>query len=161
ALATNYRVDVDTSVTDQAHNPAEVFTSRFSTVADLTSANPRVLAVAPIDGALDVPGDTHVGGRLSQPLDPATIHTTSLQVFNDLIFSPLSGTVSLDATHTVATFVLSGTLPALSFFDVEVTADARDASGNPADGFFSSFETGFARDDVAPALLGTSPASGA
>src|SRR5262249_39739859 len=58
-------------------------------------------------------------------------------------------------------FVPSGILPALSYIDVSVSSDARDPSGQPLDSFFSSFQTGTALDDVAPTLIGTSPAAGA
>src|SRR5206468_9142889 len=79
---TTYLVEVDASVTDQARNAAEPFTSFFQTSPDPASAAVRVVAVAPTDGAVNVPLNTHVAVRFSKPVDPATITANTFQVSN-------------------------------------------------------------------------------
>src|SRR5262249_4449029 len=73
----------------------------------------------------------------------------------------LPGTLALDGTGTVATFVPASDLRSNGTFHIEVTSELRDLVGTPFAGLVSNFATAADRDDVAPAVMALSPLDGA
>jgi len=87
----------------------------------------------------------------------------SFNVTDDVSGQLVSGTVQVDPTGTIATFVPQQALAVDHQFQVTLSSTTQDSSGNGLSGSGTSFSftTAFAPDTTSPRVLGVSPANGA
>ncbi len=134
----------------------------------LDSAPPTVTSVLPFDGEAALGPDAVVEIQFSEPMNPATIDASSIQVSID--GTRLAGEISVSADRAAVTFTPGSPLPDRRLVVVEVFGDklnfegavvdpgVRDPSGLSLFGTFrSSFTTG---DNTAPVVISRSPAPG-
>ena len=145
-------VVVSTSVTDIfGRHPAQVFTSRFTTV-DLSA--PAVTAVNPQNQAIQVPLPAHVVVTFSEPLSDTSPFDSLVQVAGP------AGAVAGSTVHSspaTVTFAPAQPLQTDGTYTVTVNG-AIDLSGNQqTQAFSSSFKT---LDTMAPVLSLSSPGNG-
>jgi hypothetical protein len=97
---------------------------------DATAAPPTVIAVVPANGATGVATNTTVTATFNQMMNPITAATFTVTCAAPCV-SP-TGTVQLDATHTVATFTLTPAtvLLPLTQYTATVTGATSAASGS-------------------------------
>lgn len=119
---------------------------------------PTVLATVPTDGAVDVDPETTVLVFFSEPMDPASVTTTTFTVSDGT--TALSGQVRL--VGVTATFVPDGPLAPGVVYTGRVTRDVADVVGNTlvADHVWT-FTTRSARDRTPPRVISTAPSRGA
>lgn len=163
---TLHQVFVTAGVTDTHGNHALSSSSGFRTAVDPATVAPHVVALQPSDGAADVPVNSHITVRFSEPMDAASITTGSLTLTEcvapfSVCDTPVSGTVTLDAAGVLATFTADAELTANQYFLVGISSAAQDVTGTPLAPFATVFQTGSARDDVEPAVEVTNPVDGA
>src|SRR6266542_3227026 len=129
-----------------------------ATVTTLDVTPPRVIAIIPVNNATGV---SRVGTSLitlSEPIDPATLTTTTYNMKITSTGELIPGTIVYNATARTAEFKPTFPLPNATNITVTVTAGLKDLSGNAAVPFTSTFTT---RDEIAPSVIATSPANGA
>jgi len=150
ANSTTYTVSVTTGVTDTSGNPLDQdpgtggdqdFSSSFTTAAADTTA-PTVTSVDPTDGATGVAVNTNVVVTFSEPVDSATVDSTTFTVSNG---GAVAGIITVAGDGLSATFDPDADLANSTTYTVDVTNGVTDTSGNALDPpFSSSFTTGAA-----------------
>lgn len=122
---------------------------------------PTVLSTAPDNGASDVATGTTVSVVFSEPMDPATLDTSTFTL-QDGGGNPIAGTVAVSNGDATATFTPNAPLDSATSYTATVTTQAGDAAGNGlASDYAWSFTTQTAGDTTAPTVSATSPADGA
>ena len=125
---------------------------------------PRVSATAPATLNPVVTGvaiNTRVTATFTKAMNPATL-TTSTFTLACPVGSPVTGSVSYDASSRVATFVPSANLPVATLCVVTITTGAQDTGGIALQSAFVwSFVTGSAVDATAPTVISQVPAQDA
>lgn len=143
AASTAYTATITTAATDLAGNAlagnAAVLPGSgnhvwsFTTAADGDTVAPTVSAISPTDEASGICTTKVVSATFSEPMDAATINTTTFSVSDNGV--PVAGTVSYDATSQVASFVPTSAsgFAANKSFTVTVTSGntgVKDLAGN-------------------------------
>ena len=128
---------------------------------------PTVLSISPFNGAISVPLNAQVQVQFSAPMNRSTFSLgnsgSATVFFYDVITNQeVPGTISVDASGTIATITPSQALPAGRPFVVYLSdaSPVQDTCGNKLPGQQVSFMTGFAEDLSGPSLTGTSPENG-
>jgi Concanavalin A-like lectin/glucanases superfamily/Bacterial Ig-like domain/Bacterial Ig domain len=150
-------------VRDVAGNVATGSTGwSFSVGAD-DGMPPIVLSVSPVDGSSGVPQTTPVTATFSEPMDPASITTATLELRNATGVL-VAATVTYDQGAQSATLTPSAPLPAGVTYSALVkggAAGVQDLAGNAPPGSLSwSFSVG-STDVAPPTVVSVSPANGA
>ena len=126
-------------------------------VAGDTTA-PTVIYTSPEDGATGVAINRDINATFSEPMDRATLNTSTFIVNRGTM--PVTGKVTFadkTATFTPTSEVSSGAL-----YTATITTGAKDRAGNAlANNYVWSFTTGMAADTTAPTVIFTSPVHGA
>lgn len=126
------------------------------------AAPPTVTAVAPINNATGVTiNNTIITAAFSEPVAPIT-GTASFTVTCAGPCANPTGTVSLDATNSIATFALAAgeTLTPLTLYTATVTGAKSLATGlTQASPYVWNFTTGVAPDTTRPTVTLTVPAT--
>lgn len=116
---------------------------------------PSVVATSPQDNATGVGVNTAIIAIFSEPMDPASI-TTSSFILNDSNGAPVPGSVSYSGT--TASYTPDTNLAYASQYTALVTDHAHDIAGNPLQSVYTwSFTTGEAPDITPPSVLSVSP----
>ena len=145
------------SFTDLAGNAASLGTVYFVTAGEVDATAPTVVAVAPADGAAEVPVNARVRLTLSEAVDVTSVGPVVVQV------NPAApGTVALESDRVTLTFTPTTALAVSTKYTVTVNG-LRDLAGNGMAPFSSSFTTrGVATNDTtAPTVTAIAPAHGA
>ncbi|MCF8079981.1 MAG: Ig-like domain-containing protein [Desulfobacterales bacterium] len=117
-----------------------------------------VTSTVPFDGATGVPIGNRLTVAFTEPMDPATINTTTFILKQGA--APVSGIVSYSGL--VATFTPLSDLAPLTTYTATITAGAKNLDGNPlAQDYSWSFTTGAAPDTTSPRVTLTVPVNGA
>jgi YD repeat-containing protein len=153
------QVFLDSTALDTDGSPVSSYQGTFHTVPDPANVQLAVVATNPANGATNVPLNVVLELQYTGSLDPATINANTVFFFNQF-GQFVTGTVTLDATQQLVTFVPSAPLAANTFYEFQVTSGVRGTNGSPAQFFFGSFTTGTAVDNVSPVVLAVSPADG-
>ncbi len=119
---------------------------------------PVVSSVDPPAAAVDVPLESNVVVRFSEPLDPATLSVASARL--EVGGSPVPLALELTAGNSVLTLDPDAFLPQLASVTLRLDATLTDAGGNALAPFASSFTTESA-DATGPRVQSISPADGA
>jgi len=154
--ATSFTAMLTIGVKDLAGNalPApEVW--GFTTGATSDTTAPTVVSTNPVDLSTAIAIDQAVNATFDEAIDPATLDGASFTVVAPGPIA-VTGTVSLDVTSTIATFVPDANLPANTQLTATLTTAVTDLSGNPlAADFVFTFttdaHTGVATVDLASA----------
>ena len=158
----SYRLYIYSTVTDSAGNPLGLnYLSTFTTgtlSADVSP--PQVLAVSPPDGASDVPVNSRVTVRFSEPINPLTVDAATVQLQSGGAPVALSQALSDNdrlLTLTPAADLAAGVLHTL------VLSALTDVAGNELASFSASFQTAAsgAVDTTPPAVAAVDPSDGA
>src|SRR5271166_2940023 len=141
------------------------FQSTFTTGSSTDAVAPQIVQTSPQSGSTSIPTSAPVVVQFTKPMDPATLMPTSqsFNVTDDVSGQLVSGTVQVDPTGTIATFVPQQALAVDHQFQVTLSSTTQDSSGNGLSGSGTSFSftTAFAPDTTSPRVLGVSPANGA
>ncbi len=93
-----------------------------------------------------------------QAMDPATITSATFTVTGPGV-TPVTGTVTYDATNNTAVFAPTGLLPASTTFTGTITTGARSSAEVPlANNFVWTFATSADSDTTQPTVISTNPA---
>ncbi len=74
-------------------------------VNDVDVTAPTLLTLSPPYGITGVPLNTAVTAEFNEPLNRSTVNASTFQLYDTVTGLYISGTVSLDATGRVATFM--------------------------------------------------------
>ena len=130
-----------------------------STVTTIDITRPTVIATSPVDGATGVSRAGTSTVTFSEPMDPATINTSTFNIRVTSSGQILAGTVTYNATTRVAEFIPSSPLPNTTQLTVTVTTGVKDLAGNAlATPFTARWTT---RDEDGPTVTASLPAQGA
>ncbi len=137
-------------------------------VETCTTNAPTVLRMSPVNGGSNIPLNTQIQAQFSAPMNRSTftLGNSGTVIFfdTDNWFQPLPGTISLDASGTIATITPSTSLAAGHSFYTYLSWNSpyvQDACGNVLPGnYYGSFTTSFSPDTAGPTLTGTSPVNG-
>jgi hypothetical protein len=147
ATSTQHQVTITPDVRDEAGSQFDAdpggdptpFFSRFTTAASADTTPPRVTAVDPANGAV-APPTTSVAVTFSEPIDTFSVTSNSFRLERG--GNRVGGSISFNSAATVATLTPSSALATGQSFDVIVTTDVTDRSGNRlAQQFQSNFST--------------------
>ncbi|MDI1254344.1 ice-binding family protein [Thermomonas sp.] len=105
------------------------YTWNFTTGLGADVVPPTVIAVTPANGACL---QTEVGATFSEPMNPATISTTTftLQLTGPPLGTAVVGAVAYDLPTRVATFTPAAALQASTSYTATITTGAKDITGN-------------------------------
>jgi len=137
-------------------------------VETCTTNPPSVLQISPFNGAANVPLNTQIQVQFSVPMNRSTftLGTSGTVILFDTSYwwQPLPGTISLDASGTIATITPSESLAAGHQFYTYLSWNSpyvQDACGNVLPGnYYGSFTAAFSSATAGPNLTGTSPVNG-
>ena len=119
---------------------------------------PSVISVLPLNNATAVPSGSTYSVTFSEQMDPATITSASITLKQGSVSVP--GTVTYSGV--TATFTPSAVLALSTVYTGTVTTDVTDIAGNPLAGnYSSSFTTSAGIDNMAPAIISTTPGNNA
>ena len=154
---TNYTVNVTTAVKDASGNAlASQFNSSFTTAAAADNTAPTIVSRNPSNGATSQAINTNVTVTFSEPMDPATINTTTISLAPTSGGSAVAATVSYDAATNTATLNPTADLAYNTSYTLTVTTGVKDVAGNAlAAQSTSSFTT--MQDTVAPTVTARTP----
>ena len=162
-LASNTAYTVQANgVRDSAGNlMTKAFTSAFTTGASVDSTPPTVTLVDPGNNSTDVPTNVHYVVQFSKAMDPSTLTSSSLAIFDNLANAYIAGSVQVDPSDTTASFIPNQPLPIGRTFSVSLSNAIKDGAGNAltAAGPFS-FSTGYGSETAPPHFLVSSPGNG-
>ena len=128
---TTYTATITTGVEDLAGNLHMVsnYVWSFTTGAPLV-APPTVLSTNPANNAVGVCPNATVNVTFSEAMNPATINTATFTL-DGPASTPITGTVTLDVTGTIATFTPASNLTASTSYMAEITTGATNLAGTP------------------------------
>ncbi|TPW11791.1 MAG: hypothetical protein FD129_1591, partial [bacterium] len=96
---------------------------------DVAAAPPAVTRLVPVDAATDVALDRQVRAFFADPMDPATISTSTFTLAGPGA-AVVTGTVTYDAVNFIAIFSPSGSLAATSVYTPTITTGAKNQAGD-------------------------------
>jgi Ice-binding-like/Bacterial Ig-like domain len=127
AVSTTYTATITTGATDTFGNAlASNFVWTFTTNSTLCTTPPTVISVTPGNGVCP---DTTVTATFSEPMNPATINTTTFTLTGP--GGAVAGTVTYDVPSRVATFKPTSPLALATTYTATITTGAQDLFGVP------------------------------
>jgi hypothetical protein len=149
-------------VTDISGNPVAASATPFGVAAGPDVSAPIVLAENPVSGLTNVPTNAVVSLLLNEPIDPGSVTTSTLQLYDNVAGQQVAGTYSVSSDGRTVSFAPGATLAANHSHSVYFANQGMtDLSGNLVNGSgFSnfSFTTGVVADLSGPQVTGISPA---
>lgn len=130
AQNTTYTLTVTTGVRDLAGNAlASNFTVTFTTVAPAgDNIAPTIVSFSPANREKSAPASSPVTVVFSEPLNPATVNSSTFKLIGAL--GEMSTSVTYDAGNNSVSFAPTGGLLANNCYLVNVTTGVKDAAGN-------------------------------
>ena len=158
AFGTTYTIVLTSSVEDTAGNAlGNDLTWNFSTENNPDNTPPAITDTEPADNEDNVAPNTTITATFSEPMDPATINSSSFTLEQGN--TGIRGTVSYSGNR--ATFAPAGELSFGTAYTATVIASARDLAGNTiANDVSWRFTTGSEPDNIAPEVTDIDPAAG-
>ena len=130
ALSTLYTATITIGATDEFGIAlASNFVWTFTTGSN-PCVPPTVISVTPPNGATSVCPSTVVTATFSQPMNPATINTTTFTLTGPGT-TPVAGTVTYVVSSYVATFTPTNPLALDTLYTATITTGAQDLAGDP------------------------------
>ncbi|MDQ2840258.1 MAG: Ig-like domain-containing protein [Acidobacteriota bacterium] len=126
AYNTTYTATITTAVANTVGvQPAASYSWSFT-----TATQPTVIATAPTNGATFVPTNQVLTATFSKALNPATVNGTTF-LLKGAGGTNVTGTVTYNATSSVASFTPSVPLTYNTAYTATITTGATDSTGNP------------------------------
>jgi hypothetical protein len=162
APTTEYTATITTGATNLDGTPlAQNYTWTFTTGALPIAIPPTVISTIPADLATDQPLNQIVSATFSEPMNPATINSTTFTLTGPGA-TPVSGLVAYASVGNTLTFTPTSNLAASTTFTATITTGAQDLAGTGlAANYVWTFTTGAAVAVVPPELVSTDPANAA
>jgi hypothetical protein len=140
--------------------------SSFTTGATATADTSSGTATGtPSSGATDVPVNTNIVLTFSKVVDPLTLNSNSVRVFDNLASGPvnLPGLLTVDTTGTIVTYAQASPFEGNHeiCYSVDNSAYVYDLAGNSFNYYGSCFTTTNTADTTAPTVVSVSPLNGA
>ncbi|MGH9348402.1 MAG: Ig-like domain-containing protein [Vicinamibacterales bacterium] len=150
-------------VEDWAGNAVTPLSTFFTTAPGTDTIAPVIVATsfANASGQTDVPVNSVFAVDFSEPMDPQSITSASLSLFDHATFVAVPATVSLSADGRTAT--LAPLAPLEVSRGYSLVASGGDLAGNllPFTGFFTyTFTTSSLTDTTGPQVVATNPGDG-
>ena len=152
------QVFLDSSAQDVDGNSASTYQGSFTTAVDASTVTPSATGTNPTSSATAVPTNTVIDFAFSQPLDPTSVNTGSVQCRQNNTWFQTS--ISLIGGGSVIHIVPRSLLPANTSISCQVSTGVRGVNGLPSYGNNLTFTTGASPDTVMPAIVSISPPSG-
>ena len=146
-------------LTDEAGNPAYVSAGTFTT-ANTVDKTPPTVTITPANGATNVGLNTQIVLSFSKSINPTTITSNTVALFNGDTALGYSYTISLD-NRTVVLNYNNQTLPAGATITIELTSGIQDLSGNPLANTTSHFTLTSQLSGYSPQVVEMRPGNGA
>ncbi len=128
---------------------------------------PTVLSISPVDGATNVPINTQIQVQFSVPMNRSTFSlgnsgSSTVYFWDPVTGQEVPGTISVDASGTIATIVPSVTLAAGRRYYIYLSYAnyVQDTCGDNLSSVEYYFDTAFSVSQTGPTLTGTSPVNG-
>jgi hypothetical protein len=172
--ATSLTANLVTSGAAKSSNTVQIQTgSQTQTVKNgmviqtCTTNPPTVVQIIPVANATNVPLNTLVQVQFSVPMNRSTFSlgnsgTTTVFFYDTITGLEIPGTISVDASGTIATITPSVSLPAGRQFVTYLSYQnyVQDTCGNNLPSQTYNFTTAFSNNTTGPTLTGTSPVNG-
>jgi RHS repeat-associated protein len=157
---TTYYVQATSGITDVEGHALSSFGSSFTTGLAADTSGPTVLTVSPANGANGTPANIRVDLMMSAPLSAASVGSNAVVLSAGGV--PVTGTVTLNTSGSILTFVPANLLAASTTYTVTASGFT-DQAGNAVVPFTSSFTTGTSgvANTTVPAVVSVSPVNGA
>jgi hypothetical protein len=117
------------------------------------------LAFDPGYAQTNVPLDARVTIQFNKPVDRSTVNATNLTLTDQNTSQNITGTILVDATGYLATFIPNQILAANHQYQAYPQSGITDTFGNALSYTYTYFTTGFSVDTTGPAVTATSPAN--
>jgi len=164
--STGYTLSIATSIKSADGIPLDqAFSGSFITAGVIDTVSPKVTTV-PADKATGVPMNTNVVFIFSEPMNPASLNSSTIVVTNNGM--PVSGNITLNRINTGATFLPFSNFLPNSLVNVALSSRVTDMAGNRIVGsggvgndFISSFTTASTTDTISPSIVSINPPNGA
>ncbi|HUQ48669.1 MAG TPA: Ig-like domain-containing protein [Gemmatimonadaceae bacterium] len=153
----NYKYTVSANCTSGVISDASPETAA-ATVTTLDITPPTVATHQPPTGFQGVSPGATVTATFSEPMDPATINTTTFNLKVSATGVLIPGTVTFTPATRLAEFRPTNPLPNPANITATVTTGAKDLAGN---GLAADVAWGFTTADQSPPTVTISPANGA
>jgi len=162
APTTEYTATITTGAEDLAGiGLASNYVWTFTTAALPIAVPPTVISTIPADLATNVPFNQIVSATFSEPMDPATINSTTFTLTGPGA-TPVLGLVAYSAISDSLTFTPTADLAASTTFTATITTGAQDLAGTGlANNYVWTFTTGTVPAVVSPEIVSTVPANAA
>jgi hypothetical protein len=171
APTTEYTATITTGAEDLAGTGlATNYVWTFTTAALPIAVPPTVISTIPADLATGVPLNQIVSATFSEPMNPATINSTTFTLTGPGA-TAVSGQVVYAAVGNSLTFTPTTNLAASTTFTATITTGAQDLAGTALNGGIAcssdagncvwTFTTGAAKAVVSPEIVSTVPANAA
>ena len=122
---------------------------------------PTVISLSPPPYAGGMPINSNIIAVFSQPMDRSTINTSTVLLYLDSNpnqgYIPVSGTVNLDATGRVMTFIPSALLAVNSQYYLDLTNSIQDATGNTFSNYTTYLNTVFTANTTPATVVAANP----
>ena len=151
---------VGSNVQDLAGNSCTGWGSTFTTANTPDTTPPTVTSVTPLNNASNVGQNTQVVVTFSKSINPSTINSTSLSLFNGVAPIYNGSTISAD-NRTVILNPGGSPLPPGAAITVAASHIIQDLSGNPLVDFSSQFTVAQQVPASGPSITGQRPGYGA
>jgi len=134
-----------------------LFQSSFTTAQVKDTTPPVVLRVSPDSNASGVPLNAPYVVQFSKAMNPATFNTSNFSIRDNNFNVFEAGTIQVDSTNTIATFVPQSPWNAGHSFNVFLNSALTDTAGNALSSRSFNFTAAFTSDNTPPHLLLVSP----
>ena len=135
---TQYRVKIDSSVTDSAGNAMPLMTETlFTTGAQADPAQPEIVSITPIDDATGVAVNTTIVVTFDEVINPLSFNESTFRVFSNPFLPNVAGTFSFSSDQKTVTFTPDNILNGSTLYRVLIS-DIRDLAANEL--LFSDFD---------------------
>jgi hypothetical protein len=150
-------------VTDPSGNEAAATATQFTVAGGPDVKAPVVVAQDPVNGLVNVPTDVVIVLRVDEPVDPSTLTSATLGVWDNVLGQQVAGTITLSTDGRTVSFVPTAPLGILRSHSVYFAGQGiADLAGNLLGygGGLSnfSFTTGAAASAGGPQVVQVSPA---
>ncbi len=154
------QVFMDNTAVDVNGNSLNAYQGSFTTMADTSAVAPAVVSTSPAYGTSGVPTNVVIDLGFNEPLNPATVNTTTVILQPGFNTPVVSSTVSLVGGGTIIQITPNAPLAANTQYVFQVFNGVQGANGLALPPGYWFFTTGSGTDTVAPAVLSVSPPNG-